>query len=300
MLNLSKSFLHKTFSAKLFSTSKSAHLNHLFIPAKDASQEPINLIVLHGLLGSATNFRGIVNNPKISNFANSYLLDLRNHGSSEHRDTMSLEEMALDVHSFIEENNIKSNVVIMGHSLGARVAMAYCLHYAQTLSGAIIVDMIPHDYTNDSRYSSTITTKAMLEKLVQVDMNAGYKSVTEQIRAAAGHKMIADFVMTNLKKNEETGNYQWKSNLPVLLKNYGTVLGSFESPSQEKFTGPLKIIFGDQSEYYSKDLLPKFKNIFPDFEEQKNVTVIKNAGHWVHFAQPDAFIQEVSQFLQTL
>lgn len=299
MLNLSKSLFHKNLS-KFFSTSKPARLNHLHIPAKNPTSEPLNLIVLHGLLGNATNFRGIVNNPKISSLANSYLLDLRNHGSSEHKNSMTLREMAADVHYFLQENNITKNVVIMGHSLGARVAMNFSLHYSHTLTGAIIVDMIPHDYNSDPSFVINSTTRIMLEKLVKIDMNEGYKSITEQIRAAAGNKMVAEFVMTNLKKNEETGNYQWKCNLPVILKDYGNVLGGFESPGQEKFTGPLEIIFGDKSEYYSKALMPEFKNVFPHFEENKQVTLIKDAGHWVHFAQPEAFINKVNQFLETL
>ncbi len=299
MLNLSKSLFNKNLS-KFFSTSKAARLNHLHIPAKNPTHEPYNLIVLHGLLGNATNFRGIVNNQKISSLANSYLLDLRNHGSSEHKNSMTLQEMAADVHSFLQENNIHKNVVIMGHSLGARVAMNFCLQFPQILTGAIIVDMIPHDYNSDPSFVINSTTRIMLEKLVKIDMDSGYKNITEQIRTAAGNKMVAEFVMTNLKKNEETGNYEWKCNLSVILKDYGNVLGGFENPGQDKFTGPLKIIFGDKSEYYSKDLMPKFKNVFPQFEENKHVTLIKDAGHWVHFAQPQAFIDEASQFLQTL
>jgi len=299
MLNFPKSLLNKNFP-KFFSTSKPAHLNHIYIPAKKPARDPYNLIVVHGLFGSAANFRGIMKDPKISLFANSYLLDMRNHGSSEHKDSMTLKEMADDIYAFIQENNIKSKVVILGHSMGARVTLTFCLHYPQILSGVIIEDMIPYDYNNDPRFPIYKKTKALLEKLVKIDLNRGYQSVVEEIRAVSGSKMVADFVMTNVKKNEATGNYQWKCNLPVLLESYSNVEDKFEVSSQERFTGPLKVIFGDKSEYYSKDLLPNFKNVFPHFDEQKHVSVVKNAAHWVHFDQPEAFIEEIHQFLRTL
>lgn len=56
---------------------------------------------MHGVLGSLTNFRSIVRNNLISKKVDSYLLDMRNHGLSEHRKSMSIPEMAFDVANFI-------------------------------------------------------------------------------------------------------------------------------------------------------------------------------------------------------
>lgn len=40
-----------------------------------------NLIVHHGLMGSANNFRGISKNQAFSKYANVHLIDARNHGN---------------------------------------------------------------------------------------------------------------------------------------------------------------------------------------------------------------------------
>jgi len=298
MQNIKKSF----FSLKLFqlrnscfSTSQVANLNHIFIPAKDPIIKPFNLVVLHGLLGSASNFRGIVNNPKISSLANSYLLDLRNHGSSEHRDTMTSTEMASDVYSFIQKNNLSSNLVIMGHSMGARVSMTFCCQYPEILKAAIIVDLAPHEYRSDPRFNAMQETEELLKKLVKIDMNQDYKTVSEEIKKAAGNKTVGEFVMTNLKR-DENGHYQWKSNLQAILQNYQEVVGKPEGTG--KFTGPVKVIFGEKSNYYHEDLIPKFSSIFPKFNKDKDLSVIKDANHWVHFAKPVEFIEVVSNFLK--
>lgn len=61
-----------------------------------------NLVIMHGFLGSKSNFRSICRNNHINDYANSYLLDLRNHGDSEHKSSMLLSEMALDLKGFLD------------------------------------------------------------------------------------------------------------------------------------------------------------------------------------------------------
>lgn len=56
---------------------------------------------MHGVLGSLSNFRSIARNTSIASKVNTYLLDMRNHGLSEQRSTMSIPEMAFDVANFI-------------------------------------------------------------------------------------------------------------------------------------------------------------------------------------------------------
>lgn len=55
------------------------------------------LIVLHGLLGSSRSFSHIVNNRKIKNHRESYMIDLRNHGNSPHTEEFSYEAMKYDI-----------------------------------------------------------------------------------------------------------------------------------------------------------------------------------------------------------
>ena len=60
-----------------------------------------NLIILHGLLGSHTNFMHIAKSEKIMEKVNCYILDCRNHGLSEHKDSHTQPELALDLAMFI-------------------------------------------------------------------------------------------------------------------------------------------------------------------------------------------------------
>ena len=56
------------------------------------------------------------------------MVDLRNHGLSERHERMDYESLARDVHAYMDSvgiNSIKNKVTLVGHSLGAKTAMAF-------------------------------------------------------------------------------------------------------------------------------------------------------------------------------
>lgn len=50
-----------------------------------------DLIIHHGLMGNAKNFKNISKNSHISDYVNSYLVDARNHGESPHANSNTIE-----------------------------------------------------------------------------------------------------------------------------------------------------------------------------------------------------------------
>ena len=75
----------------------------------------------------------------------SYLIDLRNHGLSERAESMSIYEQAQDLHMFLKYNEISDKVTLVGHSLGAKVAMAYSLLYPDNVDALCSIDSPPVD-----------------------------------------------------------------------------------------------------------------------------------------------------------
>ncbi len=85
----------------------------------DAARPP--LVLLHGLLGSSTNFRSLL--PKLSLQAKRkvWAVDLRNHGQSPHSEVMSYDAMCADLDHFFHDHGLKK-VVLLGHSLGGKAS----------------------------------------------------------------------------------------------------------------------------------------------------------------------------------
>ncbi len=61
-----------------FKFAKSVKLSHIYIKGENPAAQT-NLMILHGLYGSKTNFRSIVSAVK-SKINSAYLLDVRYHG----------------------------------------------------------------------------------------------------------------------------------------------------------------------------------------------------------------------------
>lgn len=103
------------------------------------------VVVLHGLFGAARNWRTpIMKLQERQPNVNVQALDLRNHGNSPHSDEMDFDVLTQDVREHIEREELKDpKPVLLGHSLGGRVAMQVALKNADLLSGAIIVDVAP-------------------------------------------------------------------------------------------------------------------------------------------------------------
>lgn len=82
-----------------------------------------DLVVLHGLFGSASNWRGILSKlvPTMRErglvVSRAMAVDLRNHGSSPHSPRMDGEAQASDLARFLQVNNVKSPIYLIGHSL---------------------------------------------------------------------------------------------------------------------------------------------------------------------------------------
>jgi len=277
-----------------------AKLNYVFYPSPNNDPDLMNLVVLHGLLGSSSNFQSLVKSHKISNFADSFLLDLRNHGASEHKETMNLEEMAHDIYHFIHENQIQNNLVLLAHSFGARIAMKFALEYPELLKGLVIIDMAPHDYHNDSRFSFPQVTHKLLGDLLHIDLKQDFNKIVEAVKMVSPTQDLVGLLVGNIIPDEK-GGYKWRINLKSIFENYLKFQQNVPQIGQNgKYKGPVKVICGDMSDYVTTDLLPNFNNIFEDFEVSKDVTIVKGAGHWLHFQKPHEFINIVASFLQRL
>lgn len=94
------------------------------------NQPPV--IILHGLYGSRKQFRELGRNIHESSTGNRkvFVLDARNHGESPHTSSHSLAEQAEDIVNFMQAHSI-ARAVLVGHSMGARAAMAVALKYVR-------------------------------------------------------------------------------------------------------------------------------------------------------------------------
>jgi esterase len=240
------------------------------------------LVVLHGLFGSSSNWRGVAR--ELDDTHSVYSVDLRNHGASPWADSMDHSEMADDVLQLVERLGLERPTV-MGHSMGGKTAMALALRHPGSVGRLIVVDIAP------VVYADTLTPFAEAMLSVDVVATATRAEVQARLREAVPDPTMAPFLMQNVVTRNE--HFDGRLNL---LGNSASVAQLCAFPSSllgARFAGPLKVIAGANSEYVTQHDGASFRPMFSDIE----VEVIERAGHWVHADEPAAFLSSVRRAL---
>lgn len=240
-------------------------------------------LILHGLFGMSDNWLTI--GRRLAESYHVFLLDLRNHGQSPHSDEMSYPAMAEDLLEFIDEHHLEKPIVL-GHSMGGKVAMQFALTFPDKISHLIVVDIAPRAYFHSH-------FKYFLENLMVLNLEQ-FKTRTEIDRFLAEkipQVAIRQFLLKNLKRNENQ-SFEWKINLPAIYHNLDQILGGISA--QTTFAGPTLFIKGEKSDYISERDETEIKKLFPGAQ----IKIIKGATHWVHADAPDRLLQEVLKFTQ--
>jgi esterase len=240
------------------------------------------ILILHGLLGSARNWTGIAK--QLADTRRVFALDLRNHARSPWADTMSFEEMAGDVATFIERHDL-SPCALIGHSLGGKVAMRLALTRANLVERLVAVDVAPVAYTH--------TFGPFVEAMQGVDLATVRQrpDAERQLERTIPNAAIRNFLLQNLVKTE--GGYAWRVNLEALAANMPELLGFPAPPADAVYRGPTLFLAGGNSHYIKPEHWPLIERLFPEAE----VAVIAGAGHWVHAERPVEFLDRVRAFL---
>ena len=240
------------------------------------------VLILHGLFGSARNWHGV--SRQLAQTHRTFVVDLRNHGDSPWADRMSYHQMADDVGDLITAERLERPIV-MGHSIGGKVAMTLALERSELLAGLIVVDVAPVTYA--SGFSSYIEAMQGLE-LDKIVRRADAESALKQrIKDPA----IRAFLLHNLVSRDS--GYEWRINLAAIAANLDEVSGFPEFANDRAYEGPALFLYGDRSDYVRPEHHDAIRGLFP----AASIDDIAGAGHWVHAEQPAQFVERVHRFL---
>ncbi len=248
---------------------------------KIGSGEPV--IIMHGLFGSADNWLTIAR--ELEADYELYLLDLRNHGDSPKSDEWNYEVMAKDLKDFIEEHQLK-NPVILGHSMGGKVAMFFATQYPELVSKLMVADIAPRYYP--------IHHHTILKGLnaIPIDSLKSRKEAEDILGEYVKDMGTRQFLLKSLGRASR-GGFEWKINLPVITKqieNVGEAL-----PEGAHFDKSTLFVRGANSDYINEDDSAEIKEIFTN----STLVTIKDAGHWLHAEQPEVFTSIFKEFLKS-
>jgi pimeloyl-ACP methyl ester carboxylesterase len=236
-----------------------------------------------------------------------YTLDLRNHGESPHHPTHTYTAMALDVESLISRLSLPSPLLI-GHSMGAKVAMTLALRSPHSYSGLVPVDNAPIDAALKSDFSTYV------QAMKEIDSAIARGEITKQSEADKillkyeDDLSIRQFLLTNLVKGpvsttsptgqtEAKTGLRWRIPLTTLAKALPAMADfpfkSTNTDEERQYKGPTLVVRGSKSHYVSDETLPAIGAFFPRFE-----LLELNAGHWVMAERPEEFARGLGEWIR--
>ncbi|RLD65532.1 MAG: alpha/beta hydrolase [Bacteroidetes bacterium] len=240
------------------------------------------LIILHGLFGMSDNWVGLAK--KFAETHHIIIPDLRNHGLSPHSSDFSISLILEDLDTLFLKLGIV-NPVLLGHSLGGRIAMNYCLENEGKVPKLIVADMSLKAGKLRPEHEAIM---GAINSIELSKMHSISDIETELFKTISNTRRV-QFVLKNIKRIE-TG-YGWKLNFKSLINHIPDIMP--ELKSNNRYESPSLFIRGGASDYILKEDEAAIFKHFPN----ANIETIEGASHWLHADNPQKFVKLVTDFL---
>jgi len=259
---------------------------------------PLRCFATHGVLGAGHNLRSFVRRllsqrPDFR-FA---LVDLRLHGKS--LDAAPPHTLEACVDDFLElEAELGVPDVVLGHSLGGKVALAYAARVAQRLASGDArsprqvwaLDSDPGAQVPEASHQvKQVLAAALFASVPAVSRDAVVSSLMSQGLSSG----LANWLATNLELGP--AGYVWKLDFEAieeLLADYFTrdlwpFLGQVSRG--ELYAPELHLVVAQNSDRWSGDMRERASEL--GHSQFVRVHPLQNSGHWVHVDNPEGLAE---------
>jgi len=191
------------------------------------------VIILHGIFGISDNWVTI--GRRLAEKFEVFILDQRNHGQSPHSDTFNYFSMVEDLYEFIEDHQL-TNPILIGHSMGGKVAMNFALEHPHRVDKLIVVDMSVRHYPPRQQHMDVLN--AMMS--IDFDEIASRDEIEKIITGIVKSPKISQFVLKNMYRIGKT-RLAWRLNVDSIYNNLENVFEGVDSP----YTSNVSIALSD-------------------------------------------------------
>lgn len=241
-----------------------------------------DIILIHGLFGRLENLNMVAK--ALSESYRVTSVDVRNHGDSFHSELMDYPSMAKDIVVIMQHLAIES-AIVLGHSMGGKIAMELALTYPERVDKLIVADIAPVEYPPHHNQ--------IIDGLKAIDLSSvkGRKDADKQLANYVDNLSVRQFLLGNL--TSKNGQFVFKCDIENIDKNYPNIMRTYQGSNT--YSGPTLFIKGANSDYILPEHRAEIVRLFP----QSRARVIQGAGHWLHAEKTIAFNRSVTSFLAT-
>ncbi|CAK7892795.1 probable alcohol acetyltransferase [[Candida] anglica] len=265
-----------------------------FVTKQFVQKDPRTILFLHGFLGSKKNYRSIGKKLSRELGFNVIGLDMRNHGESPKALPLNYETMAKDVEQYLDTNKL-SKLVVVGHSMGAKVAMVLALKRPELIDSLVVVDNMPAYTPLDPSFRRNLKALQEIEQdKISSKLNGRIiQNEVQDILTKHGiEPMVQTFLLSNMVKGKDVITFQ---NPNTCFIEHDAIEIVSQWPKREtlgqKYRGPVLVIRSTQSGFISS--IESFDDYF------ESVKVIDfDTGHYIITEKSKEFTDTLIEFIK--
>ncbi len=269
-----------------------ASLHHFTRIAEGADPEEW-ILLLHGILGSGGNWASFARD--LTRMRPEYgvlVPDHRLHGrSNDGNPPDDIESCVNDLRLFLEEFQEPCRAVI-GHSFGSKIGVELAIRQS-SIRQAFILDADPGQLSVEGKSRSDFQVLQLMDALRSAPVSfPGRDSFVEYMGTYGFRPEIAGWVGKNLKRC--SAGLQLNLNLDrietLLLNHHEYDL--WPRLSHEN-VDTVDFIVGDRSKVVTAGVREKMHSLSMEHPSRHSLTVVPNAGHWLHVDQPSLLLEGI-------
>ncbi len=264
------------------------------------SSEGVPALLVHGFGNEAHIWDDFA--PTLADAYETLALDLRGHGDSDwdEQGRYDYENHQADVEAVVSALGF-DRLVIVGHSLGGRVAMRFAAAHPEKMAGLVIVDSAPElDPRGIVRITQDVEEHQapVFESVRQYE---NYLSTSYPVATSAAIRRMAEHGL----KQREDGRYELKMDITFRTRMSNETDAEEMRRAEEAATAalwdalakiecPTLVVRGAASDIMSADVADRMVD---DVLANGTLAVVAQAGHSVMTDNPDGFRKCVGAFM---
>ncbi|KAJ8899557.1 hypothetical protein K2173_018531 [Erythroxylum novogranatense] len=277
--------------------------------------------ILHGLLGSARNWRSFsrslastLSSSDPSSEWRMVLVDLRNHGESAKIEGLhfphNMFNAAKDLSNLVTAHGWPWPDVVIGHSMGGKVALQFAQSCARGDYGQSVVfpkqlwvlDSVPGEVSTENSDGEVEKVLKTLQSLPSTVPSRRW--LVNRMIELGFSKSLSGWMGSNLKKHEEQET--WAFNLDGAIQMFNSYRETsywslLEHPPKGMEIG---MVVAEKSDRWNADIIHQLERLAGrrgnGSEGEVSLYVLPNSGHWVHVDNPKGLLKILAPKLSSL
>lgn len=161
------------------------------------------------------------------------------------------------------------------------------------------MDISPVPYSPGD-FSSVLSTLDLLKEISSSQFHDETVQKSDIVKVVEDHipeKTMRNFIVSNLLPCPKK-RFRWTFNIDDIHDSKDGILGFpySQEESSVNFNGPTMIMRGSKSTFVRSSHFQEVQRLFPNY----HLVSVRDAGHWIHFDQPEESATRVSHFLKAV